>query len=168
MSDDEDYGIDKVRGHPRAIELIPDEFFWDCSDELGPFGSDEGDTALEEFREWRRNNPRAPVEDCIIWTLESVGEIDASDYSDAIADEATIKAQLADEDFDDQQYIYTVDASVIATGFGQLADEGTIDESAKPYIRRALMRQAVWGRLVKLDGVYIRNLQRLDRALNEA
>jgi uncharacterized protein YfeS len=28
-------------------------FFWSCSDELGLFGSDEGDTTLAEYRNWR-------------------------------------------------------------------------------------------------------------------
>src|SRR6185369_12225223 len=127
MSDDEEDGIDKERGHPRALQLIPDEFFWDCGDELAPFGSDEGATALEEFREWRCNNPSSHLEECITWTIESVGEIDSTEYADEIADESRVKAQLADESFDDRQYIYTVDVSVIATGFGQLADEGRID-----------------------------------------
>ena len=53
MDDEERYGIRKEFAHPRAIELIPDDFFWNCVDELSPFGSDEGDTALAEYREWR-------------------------------------------------------------------------------------------------------------------
>jgi len=168
VASDEQYGIDKERGHPRAVKLIPDEFFWDCADELAPFGSDEGDTALEEFREWRKKNPKSSVDECITWVIESVGEMNADEYTDEIASESRIKKQLADEDFDDQQYIYTVDVSVIATGFGQLADEGRIDPTAKPYLRRALQRQIVWAKLVKFDGAYVRNLQRLQRALDEA
>jgi uncharacterized protein YfeS len=49
--DEEIYGIDKAHANKRAIELIPEEFFWSCIDELSPFGSDEGDTALAEFRD---------------------------------------------------------------------------------------------------------------------
>jgi len=30
--EDEIYGIDKEFAHQRAIELIPEEFFWDCID----------------------------------------------------------------------------------------------------------------------------------------
>ena len=164
-------GIDKDRGHPRAIQIIPDEFFWDCTDELAPFGSDEGDTALSEYRDWRKEKPDEPLEECLIWTIESVGEIDASEYSDAIFHEPTVREQIEDPDFDDQQLIYTTDVSVIATAFGQLADEGKIDAAAKPYAARALKRQAVWAKLqpdwAHADE-YIGKLSRLQAALAEA
>lgn len=43
MSDEPDteefYGIDIANAHARAEEIIPDAFFWDCFDELSPFGS---------------------------------------------------------------------------------------------------------------------------------
>jgi uncharacterized protein YfeS len=170
--DEEDVGgIDRERGHPRALQIIPDEFFWDCTDELGPFGSDEGDTALGEYRDWRREHPSAPLEECLAWTIESVGEIDVSDYTDAIFDVANVRSQVEDEDFDDEQLIYVTDVSVIATGFGQLADEGRIDASAKPLVARALKRQIAWAR-VQRDwdkGIeYIARLARLQAALAEA
>lgn len=43
--EEEIYGIDKDQdqAHPRAIELVPEDFFWSCIDELAPFGSDEGE-----------------------------------------------------------------------------------------------------------------------------
>lgn len=169
--DDDFGGIDKDHGHPRAIQLIPDEFFWDCADELAPFGSDEGDTALSEYRDWRKANPDAPLEECVIWTIESVGEIDASEYTDAIFHEPTVRDQVEDPDFDDQQLIYTTDVSVIATVFGQLADEGKIDPAAKPYAERAIKRQIVWASIpTDWDHAdeYIRNLKRLQAVLAEA
>lgn len=171
MEDEDLGGIDKDRGHPRALQLIPDEFFWDCTDELAPFGSDEGDTALSEYRDWREENPKQALEACLVWTIECVGEIDASEYTDGIFDEATVRGQIEDPDFDDQQLIYTTDVSVIATAFGQLADEGKIDSSAKPYASRALKRQIVWARLQPdwdHAETYIGNLTRLQAALAEA
>jgi uncharacterized protein YfeS len=148
MEDENDnYGIDKDKAHQRARELVPDEFFWDCADELAPFGSDEGDTALAEFRDWRRENPKAPVLDCLKWTIESVGEMDFAKYDDTLLADALIQEQIEDDEFDDQQYIFTLDVSVIATGFGQLVDEGKIDPTAKPVIRRAIDRQSAWARL---------------------
>lgn len=164
-------GIDKDKGHARAIQIIPDEFFWDCSDELAPFGSDEGDTALSEYRDWRKENPGEPLEKCLIWTIELVGEIDASEYSDAIFLEPTVRAQIEDPDFDDRQLIYTTDVSVIATAFGQFADEGKMDASAKPYASRALRRQLVWANLQpdwSHADEYIGKLSRLQAALAEA
>lgn len=172
MADDEElYGIDREHGHPRAIELIPDEFFWDCADELAPFGSDEGDTALEEFRDWRSEHPDDAVEDCIMWTIEEVGEMDVEEYSDDIANEERVAELMDDEDFDDQQYIYTLDASVIATGFAQLVDEGKIDAEVKPYVARALKRQMIYAKLStewEHAGQYIANLKRLEQVLQQA
>lgn len=145
---DRDLGvIDRDSAHPRALQLLPDEFFWDCSDELAPFGSDEGYTALAEFRDWRAAHPRERVLDFLLWTIESVGEVPAAAYDDTIYREATVRAQIADPDFDDDHLIYVTDVSVIATVFGQLADEGTVDAATKPYARRALERQTVWGKL---------------------
>lgn len=140
-SDDQEvdrHGINREFGHPRALELVPDDFFWDCVDELGPFGSDEGDTALEEYRGWRREHPNAPLLECLTWTIEQVSEADFEDYTDGIARKQRLLEQLADHTFDHQHFIYTVDISVIATGFGQLADEGKIDQSAKPTIQKSV------------------------------
>ena len=141
MEEEDLGGIDKDRGHPRALQIIPDEFFWDCADDLAPFGSDEGDTALSEYRDWRKENPDEPLEKCLIWTIESVGEIDASEYSDAIFHEPTVRAQIEDPDFDDQQLIYTTDAFVapfkcVAIPLQQLTDwhvAGRLNSGVMPH-----------------------------------
>jgi uncharacterized protein YfeS len=67
--EEEKYGIDINHAHERAVELIPEEFFWSCIDELAPFGSDEGDTALVEFRDWRKQNPKIPTIECLKWVI---------------------------------------------------------------------------------------------------
>ena len=165
------YGIDEERAHPRARELAPERFFWDCGDELAPFGSDEGDTALAEYREWRQANPDSPLLDCLVWTIESVGEIELSDFNESILSPELINTQVADPDFDDQQYVYTVDASIIATGLGQLVDHGEIDQDAKPVISLALRRQILWARAQSAwphADEYVQNLKVLQRILANA
>jgi hypothetical protein len=37
--------------------------------------------------------------------------------------------------------MFTLDTTIIATGLGQLMDEGRIDADAKPYIHIAIKRQ---------------------------
>jgi uncharacterized protein YfeS len=168
---DKPYGIDIENANKRAIELIPDDFFWDCTDELAPFGSDEGDTALAEFREWREANPSTPTLACLQWTIEGVGEMEFADYNESLLSPEKIKSQIKDEDFDDQQYIFTLDVSVIATGFGQLVDEGIIDIQNKPVISIALDRQIIWAECMKPwehADRYIANLQILKQALVKA
>lgn len=169
--EDEVYGIDIDHAHKRAIELIPEEFFWSCIDELAPFGSDEGDTALAEWRDWRKENKGTPSIECLKWTIEGVGEMQFKDYNEKLLSKELIKKQIADEDFDDQQYVFTLDISVIATGFGQLVDEGLIDPQNKPIIKLALDRQIIWSELQpdwEHSTEYISNLNVLKRALEKA
>jgi uncharacterized protein YfeS len=167
--DEGKYGIDIDHAHERAKELIPEEFFWSCMDELAPFGSDEGDTALAEFRDWRKQNPKTPTIECIKWVIESVGEMDFADYNSSLLDPNKIKEAVEDEDFDDRQYIYTLDNSIFATGFAQLVDEGVIEGQNKPIIQLAIDRQRIWAQVSKdweYADQYIDNLKVLERALH--
>lgn len=169
--EDDTYGVNKEHAHQRALELVPEDFFWDCGDELAPFGSDEGDTALSEFREWRVENPIISIAECIIWTIESVSEKSIGFFGKDILDPNLIKRQITDTDFNDQQYIFTVDASVIATGFGQLVDEGKIDVESKPFIQLSIDRQKVWAKLSFNEDFlfeYLGNLLVLERVLKLA
>jgi len=168
---DELYGIDIKHANKRAIELIPEEFFWSCIDELGPFGSDEGDTALSEFREWRKRNPAVPTIECLKWTIEQVGEMKYHEYDEPLLSKEIIQTQIDDQSFDDRQFIFTLDISVIATGFGQLVDEGAIDKQNKPIINLAIDRQIIWSELQKdwnHAEQYISNLNVLKRALKDS
>jgi uncharacterized protein YfeS len=169
MNEEENYGIDIDNAHKRAIELIPEDFFWSCIDELAPFGSDEGDTALAEFRDWRKENPETPTLECLKWTIEGVGEMSFEDYNSEMLSRSKIKSQIEDEDFDDQQYIYTLDISVIATGFAQLVDEGLIEPENKKIIKLAIGRQIIWAEISEdwpHSKEYISNLKVLNRALS--
>ncbi|PSL46701.1 uncharacterized protein YfeS [Chitinophaga niastensis] len=168
---DEIYGIDQDHAHKRAVALIPEEFFWDCSDELAPFGSDEGDEGLAEFRNWRKANPDTPTIECLKWTIESVGEMTFADYNENLLQAELIQRNMNDPDYDDQQYIFTLDISVIATGFGQLVDEGVMDTANKPIIKIAIERQIIWAQLIagwEHTAEYVSNLNVLKRALEEA
>lgn len=169
--DEEKYGVDIDHAHKRAVELIPEEFFWSCIDELAPFGSDEGDTALAEFREWRKQNPKTPTIECLKWVIESVGEMNFKDYNQELLERDRIKEAIEDEEYDDQQYLYILDNSVIATGFAQLVDEGLIEVANKPIIQLAITRQIIWAELStdwKHADEYIDNLKVLNRALELA
>lgn len=122
--------MDKVlarsKAHPKAQELIPDGFFWSCVDEYAPFGSDEGYTALVEWRKWRKENPTKPIMSCLKWVIESVSGMSFDEYMYLMA--------LAK----DSHILKTTNISIIATGFGQFVDEGTIDPDAKIVVSMAL------------------------------
>lgn len=127
--------------------------------------------ALAEFRRWRKENPAIPTLGCLIWTITGVGEMKFSEYNRQLVNREKVLAQLQDKEFDDQHYIYTLDISVIATGFGQFVDEGTIDQANKEIIQIAIDRQILWAELSPEwahGQEYIANLMVLNRALKEA
>ncbi len=176
LLNEELYGIDKETAHPRALELAPEDFFWNSYDELAPFGSDEGDMALAEYREWRTENKEESLTACLRWVIESLSDYNFEDFNNSILDIEKIKNELENEDFDDYQEHYVLDISVMATGFGQLVDEGTIDEEAKPIVLLSIERQESITRISAEEGVwdqevadeYLNNLQVLKRILQQA
>lgn len=166
-------GIDKNKAHPNALKLLQDNFFWNGIDELAPFGSDEGYEALIEFRRWRKENPKIEVGYCIAWVINSVGEIDDyDDYNEEnVVNEELIKRQRNDPNFNDQQYIYTLDTSIIATALGQLVDEGIIEIDYKYYVQVAINRQKIWAKLSddwEHKDEYIRRLTIIEKVLAKA
>ncbi len=52
----DDYELSPETAHPKAKELMTEEFFWSPIEESGPFGSDDGSDAFYGFREWRQSN----------------------------------------------------------------------------------------------------------------
>ncbi len=137
---DHDPFTDRALAHPRAQELLVEDFFWDRADKDGPFGSAAGRDAYFEFRNWRKANPRAPLVDCISWILD--GRL--SKYSAKLCTDTQIQADMAKPDqafMADAFDMFTLDATILATGLGQLLDEGRVDPSAKPFLNVALTRQ---------------------------
>lgn len=108
---------------------------------------------------------------CLKWTIESVSEQPIESYQAAILDPTLIEQQIKNPQFDDFQYIFTVDVSILATGFGQLVDEGIINPIDKPILQLAIQRQKIWATLQPTwDGseCYLNNLTVLERVLKEA
>ena len=126
--------------HARARELMVEPLFWGCVDEAAPFGSDEGSEAYCEWRNWREENPDAPLIQCFNWILD--GQLEA--YNETLASDAQIEIDAANPDdafLADHYDMYTLDTTIIATGLGQLMDEGKIDPDAKPFMHVAIKRQ---------------------------
>jgi uncharacterized protein YfeS len=136
--DDHDPWNEPAHRHPRAADLMRDEMFWDCANELAPFCSDEGADAYVEYRRWRRENPNLNLVECIAWILN--GNI--AQYNRSLLDEEAIEE--CDESADLMGYsdAFTLDATIIATVLGQLVDEGCIDAEAKPFAKLAISRQS--------------------------
>ncbi len=166
------HGLNKETAHPRAVELIPDVFFWDDTDEIAPFGAEYGNTALNEFREWRPKNKRKSITRFLKIAIEDIGEMDYKEYTVKLLDQRTIANLLTDEDYDADQLFDGLDTTIIAIGFTQLIDEGKIDQDAKRIIRIAIERQLISNTLglydEDLSREFIEYLKRLKEILEEA
>jgi len=76
------------------------------------------------------------------------------------ADVETPENAFLSEHFD----IFTLDTTIIATGLGQLIDEGTIDASAKLFILVAIQRQ----RNPRIGHYEVSTLDAIERVVNAA
>jgi hypothetical protein len=66
------------------------------------------------------------------------------EYDETLASDAQVEIDLANPEgalLGDQFDMFTLDTTIIATGLAQLMDEGSIDASAKPFMRIAVKRQ---------------------------
>jgi uncharacterized protein YfeS len=171
MDEEDIYGIDKDHAHRKAIELIPEDFFWDDLDTLAPFGSDEGEQALVAFRVWRKRHPDAAVITYLASIMESRGKMKIEAYNEDLLDRDLMKLLMDNPASDHRSDIFKLDAAVIATGFGQLVDEGAMDADIKPIISIALERQIAWALLSESWSYaeqHIGYLNIMKRALEEA
>ena len=128
-----------------------------------PFGSDEGHEAYFEWRRWREENSDAPLTECFDWIL--AGKL--NDYNDSITTDEQIEHDVDNPEdalLADQFDIFTLDTTIIATGLGQLMDEGTIDKHAKPFLLVAIKRQ----RNQKIGYYDAATLDAIERVVDEA
>lgn len=153
----------RSHAHRRARELMKEEIFWDCADEAGPFGSDEGSTAFSDWREWREKNPYLSIIECLDWILD--GQLNSYNSKLASAEQVAYDLEKPKKAFLAKHYdMWTLDVTIIATGLSQLIDEGVIDGSAKPVIKVATSRQRCEG-----AGIFARStLDAIDRVVDEA
>lgn len=169
--DDLLYGIKKEMAHHKSKSLIPEDFFWSNIDELAPFGSDEGDLALEEYRIWRSQFPGRNLIFLIKEIIDEIGEFDFTDYQEEIVLSTDMIAKHEDDkDFDTYYNYFVLDSTIIASGFGQLVDEGKIDKEAIPIIKTSIQKLRKWNTLQEKewDGAkgFTNNLDVLYRVIN--
>lgn len=124
--------------HENAIKIADYEFFWDCWDELAPFGSEEGALAFMDFCDWRIIYPDADIIEYYVELLSS-WDLDPSDFNECMLDNEIIIRIIRDFDFEEK--ILILDIIIIATGFAQLILEGKIDDRVKDIIHLSLLRQ---------------------------
>jgi len=136
--------------HPRAKQLLSEEFYWSPVEESGPFGSDDGSDAFHGFVHWRQNDqgtsPTVFVEELIAdWGYPpfDFNELDEGKLKDYMSSSPIGPRTLTGQD-----------NAIIAVGFGQFVLEGRVDEDMKSMTKTALDRQLLPSMIAMWPGEY--------------
>lgn len=123
--DDPEEGLSPQTSHPRFASLAKENFYYSCSDELSPFGSDDGSDTFSLLEEWYQEKK---------FEEESISQflcdhLETWDLAPAnIIIEEGIKSW--EEWWQQGNHIYCLESNCragIACALGQLKITGTID-----------------------------------------
>jgi uncharacterized protein YfeS len=132
--------------HPRAREVLTDDFFWDADDRTGPFGDDTGREVLEAFRDFRVEEPRGKP---IALLTDLLADWEIADEAWDVVDADEVQAIGAD----DELGLLVRDEAVVALAFAQILVDGTVEPELRRRAVLALTRQSLpalihgWGDL---------------------
>ncbi len=201
----ENYELSLKNAHPKAKELLKDDFYWNPIEEFSPFGNDDGSDAFHGFREWRQDHknhsPVKFIEQLLISWEYPKFDIYKLD-SDEIEKYITAKTQIDTSGIEDQMpelmeqfnqiasgtgqemteeqirqifdqtstsmgatFLYGIDNTIIAVGFGQFVLEGTIDGELKALTQLALKRELLPILIDKLDEHKNERVEKLNKML---
>jgi uncharacterized protein YfeS len=132
-----DYNPDYENAHPKAKELMNEDFFYNSTDETGPFGSDDAADTYAGFAEWRIANKSANPKDFLIQHIEDWGY---PDFDLTTTDFKKLKPYLQKSEMH-IHYLTGIDQSILAIAFGQLYIEGKIDDEMLLIAKYSLERQ---------------------------
>lgn len=131
--------ISFANAHPNAQKLMPDDFFYDVTDQLAPFGDDDSWETFMAFMEWLPNNSNRNKlefiqEQLSYWNYPPF-DLNTTDFN-------VINGYLQKSDLH-SRFLYGTDEAIIATAFGQLYIEGRIDLNIRNLAITAIKRQTV-------------------------
>lgn len=137
FDDEEEIGLHPKTSHPRFTGHFTEDFYYDCSDEEAPFGSDEGHDTLSHFFESMRKNrdldvedfPRALIEDN--WDMQYLP-------ADTL-DEEVVRALMRDKEMD----MIQSDMVTYATAFACVKVTGRLSASLRERAIYAIRRLAM-------------------------
>jgi len=129
-----EFKLSQANAHPNAQQLLKDEFYWDPTEEAGPFGSDNGSDAFYAFIQWRKRNQDTPPFEFVKDIITRWGFL--NDHY-----EETDPEKIAELVKKDSYGIMARDNALIAVCFGQFVLEGQVDPEMKILAMIALQRQ---------------------------
>jgi len=130
------FSPEKETAHPKALELLKEDFYWDICNDNSPFGNDDGADALSNYKNWHDENPNASaiefLEDFFVgWDVnfDAWKLFDNKDHPDNF----------------DPVYAYSIftgDRVIISIAFGQILIKGEVDKDLLELALRAIDNEA--------------------------
>jgi uncharacterized protein YfeS len=131
-----------------ARNMLPDDFFWECANEYGPVGNDDGADVLNAYRRWRKRNNPIGRNDFFGRFLRSWGL--PSDGWQSIN-----SRQLNEQsDFINQHIYRSANRAMIAFAFVQIMVDGNLDRDIRDKALVAIARQK---KIAELDAIKYRS-----------
>lgn len=138
--DSEEYGLHPKTSHPQFTEHFTEEFYYDCTDEEAPFGSDEGSDTLNSLEEAIRKNPNLNFTDYPQYLIQHDWGMEYIPVE--TLDPESIKKLASKKEMDMTQS----DMVTYATAFGQIKITGRLSLELQERGVKAIKRLALlWG-----------------------
>lgn len=144
------YGPAFKQAHPRAQQLMDEDFFYSPIEESGPFGSDDGADTFAGFARWRTSNS---FTDPLAYLQQQLNEWGYPPFDLQDSDPEHIRRYMEQHEMG-VTFLVGMDAAIVAVAFGQLYLEGTVDESLNALGKISLNRQLHPEMLLLWDEVY--------------
>jgi uncharacterized protein YfeS len=136
--DDSEIGPAKKTSHPNFVKNLPDEFYYDCTEEFSPFGNDDGADLLYNLEDWYRETKGKDL--ITNWLFENIDE-GGFKYSSKNCSELNDAKEIEKIHNEDQHFFSFMDNSIIAAAFGQYKITGSIDSELKKCALQAIERR---------------------------
>lgn len=118
---------------------MPDDFFYDVTDQLAPFGDDDSWETFMAFAEWLPNNRNRNklefIHEQLSYWNYPLFDLNTTDFN--VIKEYLQKGLLYD------RFLDGTDEAIIATAFGQLYIKGRIDLNIRNLAITAIRRQTL-------------------------
>jgi len=137
--DDMEYGLNIKTSHPRFVKHFTEKFYYDCTDEESPFGSDTGSDTLSSIEEKLRGKKDFDFSTYPKWVVEI--EFDMNYIPAELEDMHKIKA-ITDITNDEQDMLDS-DRVTYATAFAQIKTTGKLNSDLKQMALNSLKRHAI-------------------------
>lgn len=142
--DDPDEGLARSTSHPTFVRIAPDDFYYDCTDDFSPFGSDDGNDTLAALQDWYQEHADMHTDerpDVMVFLQEHLSAWGLPVPDDLLMRDEAARAQWLAEDAMHDRYLQAICCAIVAVAFGQLKITGEMDAAVRTQAMQALVCQ---------------------------